>query len=351
MILRDIDRRGVLGLGLTALAGAAAPAIRTMPALAQGARVAARVGVIPIIGAAPLFVAHGEGWLREAGLDVAFTTFESGPNMIQALASGTIDVYVAGVAPLGVARARGVDVKVVASTAVGENVFVAGGRLAPHFASGVAPAQAFARYRAQAGRPARLATQPAGSVPNTTLQYWLWEQIRAERADVEIIAMGIDATQQAVLAGAVEGAIVREPALTIIQTRNPEVKLIAAGDEMFPGQPGTVIAVSGAFLGRNEAAVQQIVNGVVRGAQLIERDAARAAPHVGAILGRGIVAPELIAQALRSPASRFMVDPGRIVEPTRAMQAYQVKLGSLQHEAPLDALFEPRFFARAPRSG
>jgi NitT/TauT family transport system substrate-binding protein len=335
---------------LTSAACLAGSAAFSNQLVAQTARTPVRVGVIPIIGASPLFVAHGEGWLREAGLDITFSTFESGPNMIQAVASGTIDVYIAGVAPLGVARARGVDVKVVASTATGENVFVAGPRLAPFFAAGVTPAQALARYRAQTGRPARLATQPAGSVPNTTLQHWLWEVAKADKADVEIISMGIDATQQAVLADAVEGAIVREPALTIIQSRNPAVRLIAGGDELFPGQPGTVVAVSGTFLARHEAAVQALVNGVVRGADLIGRDPARAAPHVGAILGRGIVAPELIQRALTSPASRFAVDPRLIVEPTKAMQAYQVKLGSLQQEAPLDALFETRFFERAPKS-
>lgn len=342
----SLDRRRLL----QSSAAMASLAALSTPLTAQTTRTPARVGVIPVIGAAPLFVAHGEGWLREAGVDVAFSTFESGPNMIQAVASGTIDVYVAGVAPLGVARSRGVDVKVVASTATGENVFVAGPRLAPFFAAGVAPGQALARHRAQTGRPARLATQPAGSVPNTTLQHWLWEVAKADKADVEIIAMGIDATQQAVLADAVEGAIVREPALTIIQTRNPAVMLVAAGDELFPGQPGTVIAISGAFLAKHEAAVQALVNGVVRGADLIARDPARAAPHVGAILGRGIVAPELIARALTSPASRFVVDPRRIMEPTKAMQAYQVRLGSLQQEAPLDALFETRYFERAPTS-
>ena len=202
------------------------------PALAQG-RTPVRVGVIPVIGAAPIFVAEGEGLYRSAGLDLSFTTFESGPNMIQALASGTIDLYVAGVAPLGVARSRGIDVKVVASTATGENVFVATPRLAQHFAAGVAPAEAFKRYRAATGKPARLATQPPGSVPNTTRQYWLWEQIEADKADVEIVAMGIDATQQAVLADAVEGATVREPALTIIQRRNPAIRLIAEGDALW----------------------------------------------------------------------------------------------------------------------
>lgn len=331
---------------LTIAAALAAPALQTVPALAQTAR--ARVGVIPIIGSSPIFVADREGWAREAGLDLAFTTFESGPAMIQALASGTIDVYAAGVAPLGVARARGVDVKVVASTATGENVFVATPRLAAHFKPGVSHADAFRSYRGATGKRARLATQPPGSVPNTTLQYWLWEQIKADRADVEVVAMGIDATQQAVLADAVEGATIREPALTIVQKRNPAIKLIAVGDELFPGQPGSVVAVSGAFLARNEDKVQGLVNGLVRAGALLTRDPDRAAPHVAANLAKGIVDLATIRAALKSPASKFTIDPRAIIQPTKAMQDYQVTLGSLKEAVPLDPLFDSRFFEKAP---
>ncbi|WP_204313538.1 hypothetical protein, partial [Klebsiella michiganensis] len=63
--------------------------------------------------------------------------------MIQALASGTIDIYVAGVAPLGVARARGIDIKVVATTAVEEMTAVVTPKLARFFEAGVPPAEAF----------------------------------------------------------------------------------------------------------------------------------------------------------------------------------------------------------------
>lgn len=333
----------------TLLAAAAATlAAPALPRLALAQRVPARVGVIPIVGAAPVFVAEGEGWAREAGLDFAYTTFESGPNMIQALASGTIDIYVAGVAPLGVARSRGVDVKVVASTATGENVFVATPRLAAFFKPGTSHAEALRAYRAQTGKAARLATQPPGSVPNTTLQYWLWEQIKADKADVEIVAMGIDATQQAILADAVEGATIREPALTIVQRRNPGIRLIALGDELFPGQPGTVVAVSAAFLARNEDRVQGLVNGLVRAGALLTRDPDKAAPHVAANLAKGIVDLETIKAALKSPASKFTIDPRAIIQPTKAMQDYQVKLGSLRESVSLDGLFDTRYFEKAP---
>lgn len=310
-----------------------------------------RVGNIPVVGTAPIFVADKEGWAKQAGLELAFTTFQSGPHAIQALASGTIDVYVAGIAPLGVARSRGIDVKVVAAMATGENVFVGGPRLAQHFAPGVAPAEAFKRYRTASGKPARLATQPAGSVPNTTLQYWLWEVIKADRNDVEIVAMGIDATQQAVLADAVEGAIVREPALSIIQKSNPNIKLIEVGDKLFPGQPGTVVGVSGAFLAKNPAAVQALVDILVRAGDLLVRDPDRAAPALADNLGKGIVDLEVIKAALKSPATKFMIDPRTVIAPSKAMEAYQVKLGSLKEAAPLDDLFDVRFFEKAQRPG
>lgn len=336
-----MDRRRFLALA----SGFAAAA--PLAAAAQGQPVAARVGYIPVVGTAPFFVAQGDGWLKQAGVEPAVTVFESGPNMIQALASGTLDVYVAGVAPLGVARAKGIDVKVVAATSVEENVFVAGPKLARFAEKGVAPAEVFKRYRDSAGTPARLATQPLGSVPNTTLQHWLWEVAKADPKDVTIVSMGIDATQQAVLAGAVEGGILREPAVSIVTGRNPAIRLMALGGEMFPNQPGTVVAVTRALLDKEPDAVQAIVTGIVRAIDLIGRDPERVAPIIEASLGKGLVDTATIRRALVSPATRFAADPRAIVEATAAMQRYQVKLGALDREVPLDGLFEPRFYERA----
>ncbi|GJD32715.1 hypothetical protein PMNALOAF_3992 [Methylobacterium adhaesivum] len=324
-------------LSLTGAASAQSPA----------AAVPVRIGVIPVIGAAPVFVANGEGWLKEAGLSPTFTTFESGPNMIQALASGTIDVYVAGVAPLAVARTKGIDVRVVAATAIEEMVFVAGPKLAPYFANGADKAQAFRAFKAKEGRSARLATQPPGSVPNTTLQHWLWQVAKADKADVEVVAMGIDATQQAMLAGAVDGASIREPALTIVQQRNPAITLVATGAEMFPNQPGTVVGVFGAFADKNPAAVEGLVKAVVKATDLLKSDPARAAKPVEAALGKGITDLATIQKALTSPAAKFTADPRAIVAATKAMQAYQVSIGTLDKDVPLDGLFDPRPYEAA----
>ena len=309
--------------------------------------VAMRVGVIPVIGASPIFVANGEGLLTQAGLKPAFTTFESGPNMIQALASGTIDVYVAGVAPIAVARSKGIDVKVVASTAVEEMVFVADPKLAAYFKPDVGAAEAFRQFREKEGKPARLATQPPGSVPNTTLQYWLWQVTHTAKGDAEVLPMGIDATQQAVLTGAVDGASIREPALTIVQARNPGIKLIALGGAMFPNQPGTVVAVSGAFERAHPEAVQGLVSALVKATAILQKDPDRAAPAVEAALGKGITDVATIRKALTSPAARFSADPRLIVDATQAMQTYQVSIGTLDKDFPLTGLFDSHYYEKA----
>lgn len=321
-------------------------ALAVSPAAAQ---VQARIGYIPVIGASQIFVAEKEGLTKAAGLDVKFITFESGPAMIQALASGTLDVYVAGVAPLAVARSKGVDVKVVAATAIDEMTTIVGVKLAPFFKDGVAPAQALKDFKAANGKAARFATQPPGSVPHTTLVHWLAEVVRADKADYEIITMGIDATQQALLAGAVDGSTLREPAVTVSMLREPRLKLVATGSQMFPNQPGTVVALAGAFAAKNPQAVGKLVVGIVEATRIIQKEPARAAGPIEAALGKGIVDRATIEKALASPASKFTSDPRAIIDSFKAMQAYQVKIGSLDKELPLDGLFDAAYYEAATR--
>ena len=185
--------------------------------------------------------------------------------MIQALASGTLDIYVAGVAPLAVARSKGVDVKVVAATAINEMTVVTGAKARAVLQAGHQRLRKrLKEFRAKNGKAARFATQPPGSVPHTTLVHWLGEVIKADKADFDVVTMGIDATQQAVLAGAVDGATLREPAVTVSLGRDSKLKLVATGNEMFPNQPGTVVAVSGAFLKAHPQEVQKLVDAIVK---------------------------------------------------------------------------------------
>jgi len=305
-----------------------------------------RVGFIPVMGVAQVFVAEGEGWLKEAGLKFQPATFESGPNMIQALSSGTLDVYVAGLGPLLTARTKGIDVRVIAATVVEEMGFAAGSTLAPLF-DGRPPAAAFKAFREKNKRPAKVATQPLGSGPNTAVQHWLFEVVKVDKADVEIVEMGIDATQRALATGAVEGGSVREPAWTILQKQNPAIKLVATGKEMFPNFPGVVVAVLGSFADKNPKAVEDLVRVTVRATKLLKEKPDQAVKHIGAAFGKGLVSDDILLTALKSPQTQFTSDPRSIAESTVKLQDYQVKIGVLKKAEPLDGLFAQSVYDRA----
>jgi NitT/TauT family transport system substrate-binding protein len=332
--MRPARAIALVGALLCGVAGARAEAVKV------------RVAYVPVVGAAPMFVLDGAGWAREAGLDIALTKFESGPPAISGLASGAIDALAIGLAPIAVARAKGLDVTVVSAMANGGSAFVATPGLQQSFVAAAGdPARAFADFRARNGRPAKLATTPPGGVPNVALNHWLFRLNAVTRADVQIVPLGIDAIQQAILTGAVDGATVLEPALTIALERDPRLKALTTAGEMFKDVPGVALAVSGAFAKAHPEAVDKLVSLVARASDAIVADPAAAA-LVQPILGGGLVDKNIIARALASNATSFVADPRVIGEPARRMFDYQVEIGDFEKAPPTDGLIDTSVFTR-----
>lgn len=323
------------------LLGLASASLVAAPSLARAQTVPIKVGFVPVIGAASLFVLDQAGWARDAGLALTTTKFDSGPAAVQAFASGTFDVLAIGVAPVAVARAKGLDASVIAAAGIGGSAFIAAPELAARFeAAGGAPAPALAAFRKETGRRARIATLPPGGVPTVALNHWFFKLSKVDRADVEIVAIGIEAAQQAMLAGAVDGATLLEPSATIAQTRNPKLRRITTALEMFPNAPGVVLAVSRRFLAEQRAAVVSLVKLHARATQLTVDKPAEAAPYVAAVLGGGLVDPSTMAQAITSGALKFVADPHLILEPTKELLAYEVTLGDFTQAPSTEGLFD-----------
>ena len=300
-----------------------------------------RVGFVPVIGASALFVIDRAGWAREAGLALATTKFDTGPAAIQAFASGSFDVLAIGVAPVALARAKGLDATIVSAAGSGGSSFIVAPDLATRFAAaGNDPAKALAAFRAETGRRAKLATLPPGGVPTATLHHYLFAQNKTDHADVEIVSIGIEAVQQAMLAGAVDGATVLEPSATIVLARNPKLTTIVTALDMFPGVPGVVFSASRRFVGEHRAAIVAFVRLVARATRFIQEHPSDAAPYVAAVLGGGLIDPATMTRSMGSKAVAFMADPRTIIEPTKALLAYQATLGDFAQAPPIDGLFD-----------
>lgn len=340
--MTSLSRRAAL-LSLAAFASAAALAPGTVRAADP---VKLEIGYIPILAAAPLFIVDAEGWAKEAGIALKLTRFESGPHAIQAMSAGQIDLLYAGVAPALVARSKGADITVIANSAVEEMVVAGRGAFAK--AVGETPtADSFKKFAADAGRKIKIGTQPPGSVPDTVLRHWLFKVVKVDPADVDLVSMGIEKTQQALLAGALDAATIREPTVTITRQMDPNVVLLANGAQMFPDQPGTAVTARGAVLRDNAAAVQALIKAHIRAVDLIGKDPKRAARLVNEYLGKGLIEPETLEAALRGPAAKFVADPHSVVPAVEKMMAYAKEIGVAEGTVPVAEAFDFRFYDAA----
>lgn len=341
-----LTRRSTLA-ALVALASAAASTAAVMPGTAHATDpVKLEIGYIPILAASPLFIVDGQGWAKDAGIALKLTRFESGPHAIQAMAAGQIDLLYAGVAPVLVARTKGADISVIANSAVEEMVVAARGPFAK--AVGTTPtAEAFKKFAADTGRKPKIGTQPPGSVPDTVLKHWLFKVVKVDPADVELVPMGIEKTQQALLAGALDAATIREPTVTVTQQMDPNVVLVATGAQMFPDQPGTVVSARAEVLKKNPDAIKALVKAHIRAVELIAKDPAGSAKIVNNYLGKGLMEPATLEAAFKGPGSKFVADPHKVVPAVEQMMAYTKEIGSASETVPVAEAFDFSFYDAA----
>ncbi|QJF53261.1 ABC transporter substrate-binding protein [Roseobacter ponti] len=301
-------------------------------------RVEFEIGYMPILPVSQLFIGLEEGWIDEAGITPDLVQFQNGPAMVQALLAGQLDVAYFGIGPAMVARARGADIKVVSSNIVEQISVVALGELAPYFDGD--HATAFDRFAADKGRRAVITTFPTGSVPETVLQFWLRRQLGADVDQVEIIFQGAAQVQQALLTGAVDGAAILEPIVSIVTSRLDDAVVVAAGSELFPGQPGAVLAVRSEAIAAYPDQVRALVAAHKRATDLLVNDAEAATPAVAKYVGGGRLDPKIIRTAIEGSAAGFVSDPNFIIEGTRVMHDFQAEIGTLKKPVDLDALFD-----------
>ncbi|MBP2301350.1 ABC transporter substrate-binding protein [Azospirillum picis] len=338
-----LTRRQILASAAGAAALALPPAVALSLARPALGATALRVGYIPIIPMTQLYVLMGEGWAKDAGLDLRTTSFQSGPAMIQGLASGTLDVAYVGIGPAMIARSKGVKLKVVAANVIDQVALIGRGPLVKAITGAAAPAVGFKAFRAANGRPAKIGSLPSGSVPDTVLRYWMQEIARIAPDDIEIVGMGEQPLQQALLTGAVDGASILEPTLTLVQDRLPDAAIVAKAGTMFPRQPGAVLAVTEDAIANNRAAVQELVKLHIRATAFAKSDPGRTAELVTAAIGKGLVEQEVMLKALTSDATTFVDDPRAILDSTKQMQAFQQTLGQITDSVNVDGLFDLSF--------
>jgi NitT/TauT family transport system substrate-binding protein len=306
------------------------------------------IGYMPIIPISQAFVVLENDTLGKVGVsDPELFQFQNGPAIVQALLAGQLDVAYLGIGPAMVARAKGADIKVVASNIVEQISMVALGSLSPYFDNGDAKT-AFTRFKTDKGRKAVISTFPRGSVPETVLQYWLQNQLGMSsdeiKQNIDIIYQGAAQVQQSLMTEAVDGAAILEPVVSIIGDKKDDAKVVASGSGMFPHQPGAVLVVRESLINQNPELVKALVKAHIAATKQLRDDPEEAVKAVGKYVGGGRLPKKIVLNALKNSHDQFEANPNAIIDGTRTMHDFQAAQGTLKVKVDLEALFDVRFY-------
>jgi len=304
---------------------------------------AVEVAYLPLMGSSQLFVMEGEGWAKDNDINLQMTRFNSGAAIVQALASGKFDVSIMAMSPTIVARAAGVNLRVVAAMQdINSHAFIGVKALSDSYKQGLTPAEAFTKFAKDNGRPVKIATLPKGTLPDTAIRYYIAKHnIPAET--YQILSQGDEQVLQSMLVGAADTVSLAEPLMTIIKSKVPGSEILAGGNDLMPGHPGFVLAMRETFIEKNPELAGKIIAMNARATELIKQDPRRASKSVLKFIGRGLLDEDLMTAAISSPYNPVASDPKILVAGTDMMQDFQVKIGVQAKKVTADELFDFRF--------
>ncbi len=313
------------------------------------AEVTLEMAYMPIVPCAQLFVIEGMGWAKKAGINLKLTRFPNGPAIVQAIASGKMDLMCFGIGPAMVTRGKGIKLKVIAAGIVNQIAVIAQGDLVKYFDKYKNDAEALRAFAKDKGRKPKIASFPKGSVPDTVTRHWLLIMNKMELNEVELIGMGASRVQQALLSKSVDAAGILEPILTIVKSKLKGSKVVAGPKDMMPGQPGSTIAAREHVIAKNRDALVKLIELHIKATDLLLKDPAAAAPHVRNFVAKGLIDVKTIQMSLESPSANFKANPADILVETRYMHDFQ-KSKKIKTKVSVEGLFDLTIYNDAAKN-
>ncbi|MDX3614314.1 ABC transporter substrate-binding protein [Streptomyces europaeiscabiei] len=182
---------------------------------ASGGTTTLKLGVIPIIDVAPLYLGEKKGFYSKRGLELEPTLAQGGAAIVPGVVSGQFDFGFSNMTSLLVARSKNVPVKAVV------NGVASTGKVGADFAA-IAVRKGSRLKSASDLEGKKVAANTLGNICDTSVN----ESVRKDGGDpseVEYVEMPFDQMPAALANGQVDAACVVEPALATIKSQGGTV--------------------------------------------------------------------------------------------------------------------------------
>jgi hypothetical protein len=297
------------------------------------------VAWMPIYPDMQYFVMQEEGYFDEIDADIEGQLFTDGPSIVQAYASGDIDVAMFGIVPAMIVIDKGISAKVVTS-----NIEEPMGILAHEdFAAMWDPTDAagsFQQWEAQTGSKFTFGTFPEGSVPDILLRYWLINEHGLEPGEAANIIGpgGASAVFQGLANGEFDGTSIMEPVPTRTLENDLPYEFISVSGDFMPGQPAAVTLMNDEV--RDTQAAIDFVEQHQRATEFIQQNRQTAAGHASTVIGEQSLPVPIAERAMESPLANFTTDPHRIESGTEIFAEYAATLGKTEAQLTTEEIFD-----------
>ncbi|MGA5711086.1 ABC transporter substrate-binding protein [Streptomyces cellulosae] len=255
-----------------------------------------KVGVIPIVDVAPIYLGEKKGFYKERGLDLTLETSQGGAAIVPGVVSGQFQFGFSNTTSLMVARSRNVPVRAVA------NGVASTGKAGADFGGVVVKGDSPVKSpKDLAGK--KVAVNTLKNIGDTSVR----ESVRKAGGDprsVEFVELPFDQMPAALDAGQVDAAWVVEPSLSVAREQGAQV----VASNFVDVSPDLTIAL----YFTSDKLAQQDPDLVKKFAEATRESLAYAAGHpdeVRDILATYTKIPEKTVQALTLP--RWPEEPDR----------------------------------------
>jgi len=270
---------------------------------------------------AAIYIAQAKGMYEKEGLRVETTEFKAGPELMEAIGSGRIDIGYCGAPPATTGIAKGVPVKIVATV--------------QQEGSGIVVREGIQKIEDFRGKT--IAIPMKGSIQDVLLQMTLKEHgISPE--EVNIIEIEPPVMPEALEAGRIDGFIAWEPFVAMAEQKGYG-HAIAYSRDIWKNHPCCVVIATNQFIKEHPDQLRKFVKVHVEASEYLNTHKDEASSIVAEKLGTD---PEIEKRAFQNmeftpiPTSSFIDNVMKFVE-------IQKQLGYIKKDLTKDDIFNLDF--------
>ena len=320
-------RAYVAGVGSAATLGVAG-------CLGGGGDDTVTVAHMPIFPDLQYYVMESEDYLAEIDATIDNQEFGNGPDIVQAMGGGEVDIAMFGVVPAMITIDRGIGAQVTAANIKEPMAILTHDEFAPLWDEH--GSDAFDIWADENGEQFTFGTFPQGSVPDVLLRYWLQQEGVDPETDVTITGIsGANAVFQAIANGEIDGASIMEPVPSRVDEEGLSYETFRTSAEIMPGQPAAVTLMTDSV--RESPVATQFLNQHVRATTFINENQSATADIVESGIG---MPAEQAQQALGGPLANFVTDPREIEAGTEIFAEFAADNGQTDEQLTRDQIFD-----------